>query len=259
MAEMTKTNIKKILTAAAVLLISLTAALPVYAETLNEYIDEIVKYQTSPEERAKELEGIVHAMRNNEEELADQYDVPVSDIFDYETLLQNLINEYRSVSFIEESIKHDDTNNIDDKRVKELFSRKPPYDASFYVYLIEDIYDCKDKLKKAEEMLNQNRDKLLEIKEDREKNERAFRLYNEKIQATSQNRLSNIAEITKIRAKLEYCFVMETWLERIKKIYSKKVSDLESAITRLESLRGNVIKDISDDQSDFALLDERIY
>ena len=65
------------------LIFSLYAAMA-QAATLAEIREELARYQTEPAERAAQLVRDLRKVREIEEGLARQYDVPVSEVLAYE-------------------------------------------------------------------------------------------------------------------------------------------------------------------------------
>lgn len=113
------------------------------AATLADLREELVRYQTEPAARAAQIAKDLRKVRDIEGGLARQYDIPVSEVLNYEYELEGIINTYYSIYFLQKRTDADSTFILDDNRIKELAAAKPPYPFVFYLDVIEDIDNCR--------------------------------------------------------------------------------------------------------------------
>ncbi|MFR5880434.1 MAG: hypothetical protein ACLUEQ_06305 [Cloacibacillus evryensis] len=72
------------------------------AAALADLREELVRYQTEPAARAAQIAKDLRKVRDIEGGLARQYDIPVSEVLNYEYELEGIINTYYIYAF-----KHD--------------------------------------------------------------------------------------------------------------------------------------------------------
>ena len=71
------------------------------AQSLEDFEQELLSYQENPWERAEVLEKEIDRCRGSEEGIARQNGVAVSRILRYELMLEEQINYYRSIFFMQ--------------------------------------------------------------------------------------------------------------------------------------------------------------
>lgn len=228
------------------------------AAALADLREELVRYQTEPAARAAQIAKDLRKVRDIEGGLARQYDIPVSEVLNYEYELEGIINTYYSIYFLQKRTDADSTFILDDNRIKELAAAKPPYPFVFYLDVIEDIDNCRQSFLDFQESIARYRDALQNLSGRKNDIERDYRLCREKSSLSTENRLKYNFELLIIKAKLEHCYADYTFYETNLKIAMQESSELKEKLDTLEPIIRNVRANIDFSADDFAFLDATV-
>ncbi|MCC8056507.1 MAG: mechanosensitive ion channel [Cloacibacillus sp.] len=228
------------------------------AATLADIREELARYQTEPAARAAQVVRDLRRVRNIEEGLARQYDIPVSEVLRYEYELSEIINTYYSIHFLQLHTGTDNDFTLNDARLKELTAAKPPYSFVFYLGVVEDFENCRQSFMLWQENLARYREELRKLSEKKGEIEKEYRLCREKSSISAENRLKYNFELLIIRAKLELCYASYTFFESNIKIGGQEFSELKEKIDTLEQIIKNVRANVDFSADDFAILDARV-
>ena len=249
--------------AAAVFLFAViffSAAYSAEAKTLADFEQELMAYQTTPLERADALEKELEYYRGSEEGLARQNGVAVSRILKYELTLDNLINMYRSVAFLQKRGTQEESFMLNDERISEIVDEEPPYSFLFYLNFIEDIQNIRRELTTQQERQENAKNYIASSAKDKLEREREYRLRSAKMDNSGNaNMLTLSWELTETKAKLEQAIVTRTF-------YSSSLElstvSLEQAVEKqriLDSLLPKVSKNVKVTREDFQYLDATVF
>ncbi len=240
------------------LIFSLYAAMA-QAATLAEIREELARYQTEPAERAAQLVRDLRKVREIEEGLARQYDVPVSEVLAYEYELEKIINCYYSIYFTQKRTDTGSTFILDDNRLKELAAAKPPYSFVFFLDVIEDIDNCRQTFLSLQEDIARYRENLQEVSAHKNDIEKEYRLCREKSSLSTENRLKYNFDLLIIKARLERCYAEYTFYESRTKVAMQESSEIKEKLDALKPIIKNVRANIDFSREDFDLLDSIVY
>lgn len=250
---------KKIFLPILLALIFSLYAVMAQAATLAEIREELARYQTEPAERAAQLVRDLRKVREIEEGLARQYDVPVSEVLAYEYELEKIINCYYSIYFTQKRTDTGSTFILDDNRLKELAAAKPPYSFVFYLDVIEDIDNCRQTFLSLQEDIARYRENLQEVSTHKNDIEKEYRLCREKSSLSTENRLKYNFDLLIIKARLELCYAEYTFYESRTKVAMQESSEIKEKLDALKPIIKNVRANIDFSREDFDLLDSKVY
>lgn len=228
------------------------------AATLADIREELARYQTEPAARAAQIVRDLRRVRDIEEGLARQYDIPVSEVLRYEYELNGIINTYYSIHFLQKRVGTDNNFILDDARLNELAAAKPPYPFTFYLNVSEDIDNCRQSFLSWQENLARYRENLRSLSERKGEIEKEYRLCREKSSLSTENRLKYNFALLIIKAKLEHCYADYTFYESSMKIAMQESSELKEKLDTLEPIIKNVRENLDFSQEDFSLLDSKV-
>ncbi|MBR4400925.1 MAG: mechanosensitive ion channel [Synergistes sp.] len=250
---------KKYLFAAAALFLIIFLTGCSEAETLADIREEIAAYQLEPLTRARAVANDLHRLRGLEEGLARQYDVPVSRISEYEHELAGLMNAYYSIHFMQKYLDTNDSFTLDDARLNEIASAKPPYSLNFYLDVMEDRENCNSMLKYYQEGLDYARAVLAELAEKKYSMEKEYRLIREKSTLSTERRLKYNFDLLIIKAKLERSYADKTFYENCSKAVQIEVTVLNEKISKLTPLLKTIRENLSFESEDFEAFNAEVY
>ncbi len=250
---------KKYLFAAAALFLLIFMTGVSEAASLADIRDEIASYQLEPLKRARHLANDLHKLRGLEEGLARQYDVPVSQIIGYEYELAGLINAYYSIYFMQKYLETNDSFTLDDARLNQIASVKPPYSLSFYLDVMEDMDNCSSMLNLFQENIDYSKDALLKLDENKKKVEREYRLFRDKSTLSTERRLKFNFLLLITKAKLERCYADATYHENNIKTSQVEVAGLNEKIVKLTPLIKAIRENLVFESEDYEALDAKAY
>lgn len=225
------------------------------AATLADIRDQVAAYQLEPLQRARAVAKDLHKLRGIEEGLARQYDVPVSNVIGYEGELAGLINAYYSIFFMQKYLETNDSFTLDDARLNEIASTKPPYTLSFYIDVVADLDKCKDMLRQYQQSIEYSKTALIELSDIKSRLEREYRLLREKSSFSTELRLKYNFLLLITKARLERCYAEATFNENNIKSAQIEVSGLNEKIVKLVPLIKTIRTNISFESDDFEKLD----
>lgn len=229
------------------------------AATLADIREELARYQTEPAARAAQLARDLRKVRDIEDGLARQYDIPVSEVLAYEYELEKIINCYYSIYFIQKRTDVGGTFILDDNRLKELAAAKPPYSFVFYLDVIEDIDNCRQSFLSLQENIARYRESLQAVSAHKNDIEKEYRLCREKSSLSTENRLKYNFDLLIIKAKLERCYADYTFYESRTKVAMQEASEIKEKLDTLEPIIRNVRANINFSREDFDFLDSTAY
>ena len=181
------------------------------AQSLEDFEQELLSYQENPWERAEVLEKEIDRCRGSEEGIARQNGVAVSRILRYELMLEEQINYYRSIFFMQKHGNQENSFLLSNERITEIVSEKPPYSFLFYLSFIEDIQNAGREVAFQEERIATAKEALTEAAKAKTENERAYRLRSVKVGENAGNMLTRNWEFTETKVKLEQSIVTHTF------------------------------------------------
>ena len=250
---------KKYLFAAAALFLIIFLTGCSEAETLADIREEIAAYQLEPLTRARAVANDLHRLRGLEEGLARQYDVPVSRISEYEHELAGLMNAYYSIHFMQKYLDTNDSFTLDDARLNEIASAKPPYSLNYYLDVMEDMENCTSMLEYYQETVDYSQNALAGLTEKKERTEKEYRLIREKSSLSTERRLKYNFDLLIIKAKLERCCADKTYYEIGSKAVQIEITGLNEKISKLTPLVKNIRSNISFESEDFEAFNAEVY
>jgi len=180
------------------------------AETLADVKRDIVDYQSQPLERIKTLRAEVIKIQGLEEGLARQYGIPVSQVINYEMMLENNIHVYHSIYFLQRQGTTPSQYLLEEGRLEELAEKTPPYSFLLYLDFLEDVENYLNEAEKYKRLIEETKASILRNNRERDEAEKRFRLINDQISRVSGNNLSNSWRMMEIMAKLEECTAINT-------------------------------------------------
>lgn len=253
-------QLKKIITliaAAAVMLIPQPARAE--TSTLSELCGLFAAYQDSPAERAEEIKKELAKVQDVENGFARQYGVNVSEVLAYEFELENLINVYNSLYFIQNAGEVKNTFLIDDSRISYISSISPPYQFIFFLDVNEDVNNFHKELALLRKDISFSRDRMQDLREKRTALEKDYRLCLEKSSASSSDRLKYNFQLNVQKARLETCMAQYTFYEHSLGLALEQAVKIEEKLDALTPIVKKIRENISDDDSDFDILDSAAF
>lgn len=250
---------KKIFCALLICFTLLTLSPIAEAGSLSELRDELVGYQLTPRRRAIALQRDLSRLRDVEEGLARQYDLKISDVLAYEHEIEGIINTYYSSYFIQRRGDLSNTFVMDDGRINELVSQKPPYTFAFYLSLIEDIEDCRAEYESQKAVVTSAKTRLQKIAETQNGLERDYRLANDDSLTSAEDRIKNEFKVMMIKARLERCIADAAFYSLAQKQAQSDMSIISEKLDKLDPILKHVRANIKASNDDFEYLDSIAY
>lgn len=226
--------------------------------TLADLREELARHQTDPAARAVQVVKDLRKVRDIETGLARQYDIPVSEVLDYEYELEGIINTYYSIYFLQKRADIGDAFILDDNRIKELAAAQPPYPFVFYLNVIEDMDNCRETLLNVQQSAARYREELQTISRRKNEIESSYRLCREKSSLSTENRLKYNFDLLIIKAELEHCYADYTFYETSLKIAAQESSELKEKLDTLEPIVKNMRANLDFSAEDFNFLDAAV-
>ena len=136
----------------ALFLILLFSAIS-FAESLSDVKRILTEHQSQPLERIK-IQGL-------EEGLARQYRIPVSQVINYEMMLENNIHVYHSIYFLQKQGTAASQFILEEGRLEELAEKAPPYSFLLYLDFLEDVENYRNEAERYQRLIEKAKSTLL--------------------------------------------------------------------------------------------------
>ncbi|NLD04295.1 MAG: mechanosensitive ion channel, partial [Synergistaceae bacterium] len=236
------------------LLLLLTFSTISNAETLADVKREIVDFQSQPLERIKTLRAEVLKIQGLEEGLARQYRIPVSQVINYEMMLENNIHVYHSIYFLQKQGSAPSQFILEEGRLEELAEKTPPYSFLLYLNFLEDVENYLNEADRYKRLIEKAHATILRNNGERTEAEKKFRLVNDQLSRGSGNNMSNSWRMREIKAKLEECTAINTLNSTTLSLAEKELNDTESKIAIIRPMLENIRENIKFNSEDFVFL-----
>ena len=226
------------------------------AQTLAEVKREILDYQSQPLERIKTLRAEVLKIQGLEDGLARQYSIPVSQVINYEMMLENNIHVYHSIYFLQRQGTAPSQFILEEGRLEELAKKTPPYSFLHYLDFLEDVENYLNEADRYKRLIEKTRSSILRNNGERDEAEKRFRLVNDLLSRDSGNNLSNTWRMMEILAKLEECTAINTLNTATLSLAEKELKDTGGKISIIGPMLENIRKNIKFSSEDFVVLNK---
>ena len=226
------------------------------AQTLAEVKREILDYQSQPLERIKTLRAEVLKIQGLEDGLARQYSIPVSQVINYEMMLENNIHVYHSIYFLQRQGTAPSQFILEEGRLEELAKKTPPYSFLHYLDFLEDVENYLNEADRYKRLIEKTRSSILRNNGERDEAEKRFRLVNDLLSRDSGNNLSNTWRMMEILAKLEECTAINTLNTATLSLAEKELKDTGGKIAIIGPMLENIRKNIKFSSEDFVVLNK---
>ncbi|MFA5672338.1 MAG: hypothetical protein WC922_07780, partial [Synergistaceae bacterium] len=227
-----------------------------HAETLADVKREIVDYQSQPLERIKTLKAEVRKIQGLEEGLARQYSIPVSQVINYEMMLENNIHVYHSIYVLQKQGTAPSQFILEEGRLEELAEKTPPYSFLLYLDFLEDVENYLNEADRYKRLIDKAKAAILRNNGERDEVEKRFRLVNDLLSRVSGNNLNNSWRMREIMAKLEECTAINTLYTTTLSLAEKELKDTEGKIAIIKPMLDNIRKNIKFSSEDFVFLNK---
>lgn len=228
------------------------------AETLADVKREIVEFQSQPLERIKTLKSEVVKIQGLEEGLARQYGIPVSQIINYEMMLEHNIQIYHSIYFLQKQGTAPSQFILEEGRLEELADRTPPYSFLLYLDFLEDVENYLNEADRYKRLIDKAKATILKNSGDNAEAEKKFRLVNDQLTRGSGNNMSNSWRMREIKAKIEECVAINTLYTTTISLAEQELNDTEGKISIIQPMLENIRKNIKFNSEDFVFLNTKI-
>lgn len=228
------------------------------AESLADVHKELLEYQSQPLERIKILKAEILKIQGLEEGLARQYGIPVYQVINYEMMLENNIQTYHNIYFLQKQGTTPSQFILEEGRIDELAEKTPPYSFLLYLDFIEDVENYNNEADRFEWLIKRTKATLLKNTEERAEAEKRFRLVNNTISNTNGNNLKNSWEIKEVKAKLEKCVTVNTLSNSTLSLTEKELNETKNTIAIVEPILDKIRENIKFNSEDFAQLNFNI-
>lgn len=229
------------------------------ARSLEDFEQEILSYQENPWERAEALEKEIDRCRGSEEGIARQNGVAVSRILRYELMLEEQVNLYRSIFFMQKHGNQENSFLLSSERIAEIVNEKPPYSFLFYLSFIEDIQNASREVAFQEERIASAKEALSNASKAKTENERAYRLRSAKVGESQENMLTRNWEFTETKVKLEQSIVTHTFYSTSQELGEAGLEIAKEKQKILESMLPKVHENLKVSRDDFQYLDAAVF
>jgi len=237
----------------AIVLISMLPA--ANAQTLEDYERQLNSYQTTPLERVKQLQMNLAKISGMEIGIAQQNEIPITMVFEYEQAIEHSINEYHSVYFFQKRPTGRNSFLLDDESIRRIEEKKPPYSFLYYLGLIQDVETCQYTMKKKQASIDKYKDNLVQNARRKNYLEKQYRLYLEKIDSEGDDTLKTNWKFEETKAKLEECFAIQIFNETALKARQAAVNEIREKLNILVPALNRIRSRLSYDEDDFRYLD----
>lgn len=228
------------------------------AETLAEVKREIVEFQSQPLERIKTLKSEVIKIQGLEEGLARQYGIPVSQVINYEMMLEHNIQIYHSIYFLQKQGTAPSQFILEEGRLEELAEKTPPYSFLLYLDFLEDVENYLNEADRYKRLINKAKADMLKNSGESAEADKKFRLVNDQLTRGSGNNMSNSWRMREIKAKIEECIAINTLYTTTLSLAEQELSDTEGKISIIQPMLENIRKNIKFNSEDFVFLNAKI-
>jgi small-conductance mechanosensitive channel len=237
----------------ALVLFSLLSA--ANAQTLEEYERQLNSYQTAPMERVKQLHMDLAKISGMEIGIAQQNEIPITMVFEYEQAIEHAINEYHSVYFFQKRPTGRNSFLLDDESIRNIEEKKPPYSFLFYLGLIQDVETCQYTMRQKQASVETYKRNLVENARRKNYLEKQYRLYLEKINTDGDDSLKTNWKFEEAKVKLEECFAIQIFNETALKARQAAVNEIGEKLKILVPALDRIRSHLTYDEDDFRYLD----
>lgn len=224
------------------------------AETLADIQQKLVEYQSLPLERIKTLKAEILKIQGLEEGLARQYGIPVSEVINYEMMLENNIQVYHSIYFLQKQGTAPSQFILEEGRIEELAEKTPPYSFLLYLDFIEDVENYNNEADRYKRVIEKTKASLLRNTEEKLEAEKNFRLVNSLLSKPYGNNLENSWNMKEIKAKLEECLAVNTLYSSTLLSSEKELNDTKKKIAIVLPILDKIRENIKFNNEDFTQL-----
>lgn len=228
------------------------------AETLADVKREIVEFQSQPLERIKNLKSEVIKIQGLEEGLARQYGIPVSQIINYEMMLEHNIQIYHSIYFLQRQGTAPSQFILEEGRLEELAEKSPPYSFLLYLDFLEDVENYLNEADRYKRLIDKAKANMLKNSGESAEADKKFRLVNDQLTRGSGNNMSNSWRMREIKAKIEECIAINTLYTTTLSLAEQELNDTEGKISIIRPMLENIRKNIKFNSEDFVFLNAKI-
>lgn len=232
---------------------------PAQAESLSEFEKKLIEYQSVSAERAEVLHKAARDLEVIEEGIAKQTGIPVSRVIKYELLLEETIDYYHSIPFLQKRMLQENTFLIDDETIERILLKKPPYSLLFYLIMLEDLDKCNKQLTESNKAYAITKNNVTESLNKKRHYEREFRRRRDKIEKNEGDALLLNWELLETKANLELCFVTRTFNVLKQKMLESDIKESETKLKILDSLLAKTKDNVQTTQEDYDYLDSLIF
>ncbi len=225
-----------------------------FSETLADIKREYLEYQSQPLERIWSLRYEILKIQGLEDGLARQYGIPVSQVINYEMMLERNIQIYHSIYFLQKQGTAPSQFILEEGRLDELADKEPPYSFLLYLDIIEDLENYSNESDRYRRVIENARASLVRNSSERTDAEKKFRLVNDLLSRAGGNNLNNSWRIREINAKLEQCTALNTLYNTTISLAEREQKDTDGKLAILTPLLEKVRQNIRFSSEDFALL-----
>ena len=229
------------------------------ANSLTDLELEIADYLSKPLERAEALYRQIEEIKTIEEGLARQNDITASRVIRYELLLDDIINIYNSIYFLQKNPSRIESSSINSDEATALSQTMPPYNFLFYLNFMEDMTNLRTELENAKKSSLKTKNSLLEAKEARGIIEREYRLCLSRINDKDSRNASAAWELKETEARLEQNFVYQSFYSITSELSKERVSETEEKLAMLEPVLSKVRANLKITDDDKRYLDATVF
>ena len=243
------------------LLIFVLLLLPFTAEAVNlaEYERKLSIYQSNTVPRAQELRQKIENFESIEDGLARQNGIPVSRVIKYELLLEEIIDYYHSIPFLQKRMLQPNTFLIDSERIEEFLLKKPPYSLLLYLRVLEDLEKCNAAQNENKKTLLAAKNSLKDIEIQKIHYEREYRIRNAKIERGEGDILLLNWQLLETKARLEQAFVARTFYVLKQEMAQSHLKESETKLKTLEPLVAKIRENVQPTEDDYDYLDAKVF
>lgn len=230
------------------------------AMDLIEFEQKLAEYQREPGVRAEALIKQSDRLRRTDTGLARQYEVPLTRILQYGVVLDDTVNLYKSIYFLQRTKNANNYKVFSEAKARKLMSSEPPYSFLSYLNLVREIDACRSELQKQKNMLAYGKSRISNTMEERGKYERAFRLLVSKINDEGKVKSPRTeGELLEIKALLELNFANETLYKVSCELADSCIDKLNDELAEWDPLLIKVRANVRFGDKDYAQLDAKAF
>lgn len=245
--------------AVSLFLLLTASALPARAESLAEFEGTLITYQTAPLERTKALLAELDKMRMIEVGIARQNNIPKSRVLEYELTLDDMVNTYHSLYFLQ---RHGSTLNLyllDEESIAALAKKDPPYTFLEYINFMEDADNCEKELQRQKLSLASAQEEQQKAIRRRDELERKFRLTMSKIEHDEGDKLYLNWELKELKAQLEDAIALHVFYRSVAELDDNAILAVQNKLAVMDPLLDKMRDHVKSTDDDFKYLDKRVY